>query len=204
MQHGSQILPDVKVYHRLIHSIRFSLLNHEAFHQEHIRFASFNHGIVIFRRGSGLSIFYLCRMFVVFLAEGSTFFRSKTRPKTSIIITSLSNRQVDLKDFPKLHDLQIRDSFNIDNARIESGGRNAVEGVASSVDTSANEAINEATSAASSMIQAQVHDLKSHLPRYYLLASGATVNPRMARRWCAPTPAHLFLSIYLPCLTLRQ
>ncbi|CAG8893570.1 unnamed protein product [Penicillium nalgiovense] len=60
----------------------------------------------------------------------------------------LSNRQVDLKEFPKLRDLQIRDSFNIDTARIENGGRNAVEGVASSIHTSANEAIHEATSAA--------------------------------------------------------
>ncbi|CAG8227844.1 unnamed protein product, partial [Penicillium nalgiovense] len=90
-------------------------------------------------------------------------------PKTSILIDALSNRQVDLKEFPKLHDLQIRDSFNIDNARIESGGRNAVEGVASSVHTSANEATNEATSAVSSMVEAQVHESKSHLPQYYLV-----------------------------------
>lgn len=81
----------------------------------------------------------------------------------------LSNRQVDLKEFPKLRDLQIRDSFNIDTARIESGGRNAVEGVASNVHTSANQAFHEATSAASSMIEAQVHELKSHLPQYYLV-----------------------------------
>ncbi|CAG8129567.1 unnamed protein product, partial [Penicillium nalgiovense] len=74
-----------------------------------------------------------------------------------------------LKEFPKLHDLQIRDSFNIDNARIESGGRNPVEGVASSVHTSANEAIHEATSAVSSRVEAQVHELKSRLPQYYLV-----------------------------------
>ncbi|KAJ5882281.1 uncharacterized protein N7529_000953, partial [Penicillium soppii] len=76
---------------------------------------------------------------------------------------------VDLKEFPKLRDLQSRDSSDIDSARIESGGKKAVEGVASSVDTSANEAINGATSAVSSMIHAQVHDLKSHLPRYYFV-----------------------------------
>lgn len=81
----------------------------------------------------------------------------------------LSNRQVDLKEFPKLRDLQIRDPSNIDTARIESGGRNAVEGVASSIHTSANEAIHEATSAASSMVEAQVHEFKSHLPQYYLV-----------------------------------
>ena len=81
----------------------------------------------------------------------------------------LSNRQVDLKEFPKLRDLQIRDSFNIDTARIENGGRNAVEGVASSIHTSANEATHEATSAASSMVEAQVHEFKSRLPQYYLV-----------------------------------
>ncbi|CAG8107316.1 unnamed protein product [Penicillium nalgiovense] len=77
--------------------------------------------------------------------------------------------KVDLKEFPKLRDLQIRDPFNIDTARIESRGRNAVEGVASSIHTSANEAIHEATSAASSMVEAQVHEFKSHLPQYYLV-----------------------------------
>lgn len=41
--------------------------------------------------------------------------------------------------------------------------------MASSVHTSAHEATIEATSAARSMIQAQVHDLKSHLPRYYFV-----------------------------------
>ncbi|CAG7985896.1 unnamed protein product [Penicillium salamii] len=77
--------------------------------------------------------------------------------------------KVDLKEFPKLCDLQIRGLFNVDTARIESGGRNAVEGVASSIYTSANEAIHEATSAASSMVKAQVHEFKSHLPQYYLV-----------------------------------
>ncbi|CAP86924.1 Pc24g00160 [Penicillium rubens Wisconsin 54-1255] len=77
--------------------------------------------------------------------------------------------KVDLKEFPKLRDLQIRDPFNVDTARIENGGRNAVEGVASSIHTSANEAIHEATSAASSMVEAQVHEFKSHLPQYYLV-----------------------------------
>ncbi|CAI7673106.1 unnamed protein product [Penicillium viridicatum] len=77
--------------------------------------------------------------------------------------------KVDLKEFPKFHDLESRHLFNIDNARIESGGRNAVEGVASSVHTSANEAINEASSAVSSTLKAQVHELKSHLPQYYLV-----------------------------------
>ncbi|CAP79383.1 Pc17g00960 [Penicillium rubens Wisconsin 54-1255] len=46
---------------------------------------------------------------------------------------------------------------------------NAVGGVASSSHTSANEAIHEATSAASSMVEAQVHEFKSHLPQYYLV-----------------------------------
>ncbi|CAP99946.1 Pc22g26580 [Penicillium rubens Wisconsin 54-1255] len=77
--------------------------------------------------------------------------------------------KVDLKEFPKLRDLQIRGSFNVDTARIESGGRNAVEGVASSIHASANEATHEATSAASSMVEAQVHEFKSHLPQYYLV-----------------------------------
>jgi hypothetical protein len=36
---------------------------------------------------------------------------------------ALVNRQVDLKEFPKLRDLRIRDSFNIDTACIENGGR---------------------------------------------------------------------------------
>jgi hypothetical protein len=59
--------------------------------------------------------------------------------------------------------------FNIDTTLIESGGRNAVEGVASSIHTSATEAIYKATSAASSMVEAQVHEFKSHLPQYYLI-----------------------------------
>ena len=78
MQRGSQILPDCPGFHRL-GSVRFSILDHEVFHQEHIRFASFDHGIVIFPRGSGLSLFCLCRMFVVFLTEGSTLFETSTR-----------------------------------------------------------------------------------------------------------------------------
>ncbi|CAG8890547.1 unnamed protein product [Penicillium salamii] len=48
-------------------------------------------------------------------------------------------------------------------------GRNAVEGVVSNIDTSPKDAINAATSAASDTIQAQIHDLKSHLPRYYIV-----------------------------------
>lgn len=66
----------------------------------------------------------------------------------------LSNRQVDLKEFLKLRDLQIRDPFNVNTALIENKGRNAVEGMASSIHTSANEAIHEATSAASSIVEA--------------------------------------------------
>jgi hypothetical protein len=54
--------------------------------------------------------------------------------ESRICKSMLSNRQVDLKEFPKLRDLQIRDSFNIDTARIENGGRNAVEGVAFSME----------------------------------------------------------------------
>lgn len=77
--------------------------------------------------------------------------------------------QVDLEEFPKLRDLRIRDSLNINNAPITSGGRNAFEGVVSSIDTSPKDAINAATSAASDTIQAQIHDLKSHLPRYYIV-----------------------------------
>ncbi|KAJ5522384.1 hypothetical protein N7527_006499 [Penicillium freii] len=77
--------------------------------------------------------------------------------------------KVDLKEFPKLRNLQIREPFNVDTARIDSRGRNSVEGVASSIHTSANEATHEATSAASSMVEAQVHEFKSHLPQYYLV-----------------------------------
>ncbi|CAG7939179.1 unnamed protein product [Penicillium salamii] len=74
-----------------------------------------------------------------------------------------------LEDFPKLRNLRIRDSFNIDTAPISSGGRNAVKGVVSSIDTSPNETINAATSAASGTIQAQIHGLKSHLSGYYFV-----------------------------------
>ncbi|CAG8877542.1 unnamed protein product [Penicillium salamii] len=77
--------------------------------------------------------------------------------------------KVDLEEFPKLRDLRIRNSFNINDAPITRGGRNAVEGVLSSIDTSPKDAINAATSAASDTIQAQIHDLKSHLPRYYIV-----------------------------------
>ncbi|CDM32731.1 unnamed protein product [Penicillium roqueforti FM164] len=63
--------------------------------------------------------------------------------------------KVDLKEFLKLRDLQIRDLSNINTAHIESGGRNTVKGVVSSIYTSANEAIYKATSAASSMVEAQ-------------------------------------------------
>ncbi|CAG8891860.1 unnamed protein product [Penicillium nalgiovense] len=76
---------------------------------------------------------------------------TKSRLDSLVSTTALSFTVavlVDLKEFPKLRDLQIRDSFNIDTARIENGGRNAVEGVASIIHTSANEAIHEATSAA--------------------------------------------------------
>ncbi|CAG8014069.1 unnamed protein product [Penicillium salamii] len=77
--------------------------------------------------------------------------------------------KVDLEDFPKLRDLRTRDSFNIDAAPTSSGVRNAVEGVVPSIDTSPNEAINAAASVASDTIQAQIHNLKSHLPRYYIV-----------------------------------
>lgn len=101
--------------------------------------------------------------------RGLHFLKVRHARKCSILINWLSDLQVDLKEFPKLRELQIRDSFTIDNAHIESGGRNVVKGVESSVHTGVNEAMNEASSATSSVIQAQVHDLKSHLPQYYFV-----------------------------------
>ncbi|CRL30538.1 unnamed protein product [Penicillium camemberti] len=89
-------------------------------------------------------------MFVAFLSKRSTFFEN-------------------LEEFLKLRDLPIRNSFNINNTPITSRGRNAVEGVVSNIDTSPKDAINTATSATSNTIQAQIHDLKSHLPRYYTI-----------------------------------
>lgn len=101
--------------------------------------------------------------------SGLHFLKVRHSWKYLKLSTWLSIRQVDLEDFPKLRDLRIRDSFNIDTAPISSGGRNAAKGVVSSIDTSPNEAINVATSAASGTIQAQIHGLKSHLSGYYFV-----------------------------------
>ena len=101
--------------------------------------------------------------------RGLHFLKVRYAWKHFNLFARLSIWQVDLEEFPKLRDLRIRNSFNINDAPITRGGRNAVEGVLSSIDTSPKDAINAATSAASDTIQAQIHDLKSHLPRYYIV-----------------------------------
>jgi hypothetical protein len=88
--------------------------------------------------------------------------------------------------------LRVRDTFNIDTAPISSGGRNAVEGVVSSINTSPNEAINAATSAASDTIQAQIHDLKSHLPRYYIVGLWSYCQARNGSEMVCSDPSTSF------------
>lgn len=74
--------------------------------------------------------------------------------------------------------------------------RNAVEGVVPSIDTSPNEAINAAASVASDTIQAQIHDLKSYLPRYYIVGLWSYCKARNGSEMVCSNPSPSF-SFYL-------